>query len=113
MIKNKLPMGQRVSFTAISESRYPHLSDVLGEESDEKEDDRRVYKSPRQGSGIICGVRVLQEGHLKEDTPDFETGYSDPPSWRCTKHVDVYLVAVSYGQIVRVQPEDITAEATP
>ena len=106
MIKNKLPLGTKVAFTATSESRYPKYGEGLDDSLDEK----KVIKTPRKGSGIICGVRALQEGYMHHDTPDFETGYCDPPTWRCTKHVDVYLVAISYAQIVRVQPEDIIQE---
>jgi hypothetical protein len=36
--------------------------------------------------------------------------YGEMPRWYASKYVDVYLVAVNYGQLVRVQPEDITAE---
>ena len=103
-IKDKLPLGTRIGFTAISESRYALPQ---GKDWDEWDDGRHVIKIPRQGSGIICGVRVLQEGRIEEIVEDFPDGPGTCNVWKCTKHVDVYLVAVNYGQIVRVQPEDI------
>jgi hypothetical protein len=96
MIKDKLPMGQQVSFTAISERQCKHNSWR----------DKDVIRVDCKGEGIIAGVRQLQSGYTDGGAPDQAYG------WICTKHVDVYLVAVSYGQIVRVQPEDIT-EVTP
>jgi hypothetical protein len=72
----------------------------------EEDDHGKVVKTEQKGEGIICGVRVLQEGHVYRPY-DHEATYQEPPEWCATNHVDVYLVAVNYGQIVRVQPEDI------
>jgi hypothetical protein len=114
MIKNKLPLGTKVEFTAVSESRYELAPDpelVPGKpipfRMDRKTSDRKVVKTPFNGSGIICGVRFLQEGWTTPASKGYEDLYADPPEWNCTNTVDVYLVAISYARLVRVQPEDI------
>lgn len=62
-----------------------------------------IPRQPRhkgEKQGIICGVRTVKEGEIEQD---YEYGYTFTP----TKHVKVYLVAVSLGQIVRALPEDL------
>jgi hypothetical protein len=113
MIKNKIPLGTRVEFTAISESVWHRPDEEWDYRTRRNQNRREVVKRKCFGpggivtEGMICGVRVLQEGRIKQDTADFETGYQDPPYWCATRHVDVYLVAINYARLVRVQPEDI------
>lgn len=53
-----------------------------------------------QGQGIVAGVRVVKEGYS-------EYWYEEGCTFNPTKHIKVYLVAVSLGQMVKVLPEDL------
>jgi hypothetical protein len=88
MIKDKLPLGTKVEFTAISLN--------CGTANLRK----KVSKFSHPGTGIICGVRQFHEGEIRYC-------YENMPEFEATNTVDVYLVAISYACIVRVQPEDI------
>ena len=94
-IRDKIPMGTLVAFKNVAIVRKGwETKGLAGKEM------RRIVRREEHDSGIVCGVRSLQEGHVVYGGPNEATYFE------AEAHGDVYLVAISYKQVVRVFPED-------
>jgi len=65
----------------------------------------RRWEGEKPVAGIIVGMRTVKEG--RSEYWGSEEGYRFVPS----KHIRVYLVAISMASFIRVLPEDLEVAA--